>query len=189
MRKLILIKHAAPQIVPDIPAHRWRLSAAGRARCSSLAQQIATYSPAHIVASLEPKASETAHLVSVALGVPWSGMDGLHEHDRSTTPYVGHAEFNAAVARFFAEPATLVFGGETADAARERFDSAIAAVLRQYPQGNLAVVAHGTVITLFVAQANQVDAFALWQRLDLPSYVVLALPDFQLLELMETIED
>lgn len=189
MRKLILIKHAAPEIVPNVPANQWRLSAGGRARCSRLAQHVAAYAPAHIISSTEPKASETAHLASIALGVPWSTQDGLHEHDRSAVPFLGDAEFNAAVARFFAEPDTLVFGGETAAAARERFSTAIAAVLREHPEGNLAVVAHGTVITLFVAQANQIDAFDLWQRLGLPSYVVLALPDLRLLAQTETIKD
>jgi broad specificity phosphatase PhoE len=189
MRRLILIKHAEPEIMPDVPANQWHLSLAGRARCRLLAQDVAPYAPTHIVASTEPKAGETAELIGAALDLPWTSMQGLHEHDRSTAPFLGADEFETTVARFFAEPDRLVFGSETAEEARTRFDTAMAGVLRRYPEGNIAVVAHGTVITLFVAQANPIDAFAFWRRLGLPSMVVLALPELRLLTLRERIGD
>jgi broad specificity phosphatase PhoE len=185
MRRLLLIKHSVPEIVPDIPASRWRLSAAGQARCSVLARHVAPYAPSHIVASTEPKARKTARLLGKALGIGWSSTEGLHEHERDNAPFLGAEEFEATVARFFAKPGVLVFGRETADAARERFSSAIAGVLRQHPQGSLAVVAHGTVITLFVARTNEIDQFAFWRRLGLPAMVVLGLPDCGLVAVVE----
>jgi broad specificity phosphatase PhoE len=61
-------------------------------------------------------------------------------------------------------------------------------VLQRHPQDDLAVVAHGTVITLFVAQTNSIDPFKFWQRLGLPSYVVLLLPDLSIIRVTEQIE-
>ncbi|HZG68717.1 MAG TPA: histidine phosphatase family protein [Herpetosiphonaceae bacterium] len=188
MRRLLLIKHSAPEIVPSQPARLWTLSATGRARCSALARHLGAYAPATIVASTEPKAAETAQLISEALRKSWYSVEGLHEHDRSNVPFLSSAEFEATMARFFAEPDRLVFGRETADAARDRFSRAIMEVLQRHPQDDLAVVAHGTVITLFVAQTNSIDPFKFWQRLGLPSYVVLLLPDLSIIRVTEQIE-
>ncbi len=188
MRRLLLIKHSAPEIVPSQPARLWTLSATGRARCPVLARHLGAYAPATIISSTEPKAAETAQLIAEVLGSSWYCMEGLHEHDRSNAPFLGTAEFEMTIARFFAEPGTLVFGGETADAACERFSRAIMEVLRRHPQGDLAVVAHGTVITLFVARTNGIDAFDFWRRLGLPSYVVLSLPDLSIVRITERIE-
>ena len=145
--------------------------------------------PTQIFSSTEPKASETARLVAATLGVSTSECDGLHEHDRTTTPYQDQAAFRASVARFFAEPEALVYGSETAAEARNRFSAAIDGIVQQHPDGNLVVVAHGTVITLFVAQYNQIEPFDFWRRLGLPSYTVLALPDFRLLSVVESVEE
>ena len=188
MRRLLLIKHSAPEIVPSQPARLWTLSATGRARCPVLARHLGTYLPATILSSTEPKAAETAQLIAEALGRSWYSIEELHEHDRSNAPFLSTAEFEATMVRFFAEPDVLVFGRETADAACERFSRAIMEVLQWHPQGDLAVVAHGTVITLFVARTNSIDAFDFWQRLGLPSYVVLSLPDLSIVRVIERIE-
>ncbi len=188
MRRLLLIKHSAPEIVPSQPARLWMLSATGRSRCPVLARHLGAYAPATIISSIEPKAAETAQLIAEALEKSWYPVEGLHEHDRSNAPFLSTAEFEATISRFFAEPDSLVFGRETANAACERFSRAIMEVLRRHPQGDLAVVAHGTVITLFVAQTNSIDAFDFWRRLGLPSYVVLLLPDLSIVRVTERIE-
>jgi hypothetical protein len=41
VRKLILVKHAAPQVIPALPACTWHLSAAGQQRCLPLACRLA----------------------------------------------------------------------------------------------------------------------------------------------------
>src|SRR5437588_121956 len=50
----------------------------------------------------------------------------------------------------------------------------------------LIVVAHGTVITLLVAGWCGVEPFPLWERLGLPSYVVLELPERRIVEVVES---
>jgi len=50
----------------------------------------------------------------------------------------------------------------------------------QYDMGNIAIVAHGTVTTLFVAQFNAIDPFPFWKQMGLPSFIVLEMPDFRM---------
>jgi broad specificity phosphatase PhoE len=182
MRYLILIKHSLPEIIPDLPAAQWQLSDEGRRRCVALAEQLRPYQPAAVVASREPKAAETGAIVARQLDVPFATAEGLHEHDRSNVGWGPSEDFMAAVAAFFARPSELVMGRETADAARERFAGALERALAAQPRGNLAIVAHGTVITLLVAAHNPVEPFSFWESLELPSFVVLALPGMTLVD-------
>src|SRR5262249_3623750 len=122
------------------------------ARCAPLAEQLAGYQPAAIVASPEPKATETAALVAGQLGLPCEVMDGLEENDRSGFAYVSAEQYALTLAAFFAHPEERVLGCETAAQAERRFTRAIDEVLRAHRAGSLVVVAHGTVMSLFVAR-------------------------------------
>ncbi len=161
-----------PELDPTVPAPEWHLSELGRKRSELLANKLAAYSLDVIVSSIEPKAVETAQIVANRLGKPFETAEGLHEHDRRSVPFMGVEQLEAKVAEFFTKPRESVFGNETADEAHERFASAIARVIQKHPQKNIAIVAHGTVISLFVARANGLDQFAFWKRLGLPSFVV-----------------
>jgi broad specificity phosphatase PhoE len=97
----------------------------------------------------------------------------LHEHDRSNVAHMRSSAFISMVEAFFRRPGDLVLGRETADDAGDRFDRAVGEVLAKYPDGNVAVVAHGTVIALFLARHCGVRPFAVWRAMGLPSYAVL----------------
>ena len=178
MRKLILIKHAAPAVVPDVPADRWVLSEAGRRRCTPLAEAVRPHAPAVVVSSLEPKAAETGEVVAARLGVPFETAEGLHEHDRGNVPHLRSRDFISMMELFFRKPGGLVLGRETADEATGRFAAAVERVLAKHQEGNVAVVSHGTVIALFVARHGGGRPFDLWRRLGLPSFVVMAAPGY-----------
>lgn len=170
-----------PEITPGLPAHQWPLSEAGRALCKPLADKIEHYSPEVVVSSLEPKAQETAQLVADQLGLSFHTVPGLHEHERHNVPWLGKAQFELAVANFFKYPQQLVMGEETASQAHERFATAVTFLVESYAGKTLAVVAHGTVITLFVAYAVGIEPFPFWQGLGLPALVVLSLPELKLI--------
>jgi broad specificity phosphatase PhoE len=177
-RKLILIRHSLPEIVTGVPASRWRLSDDGRRRCKRLAEQLAAYEPRVVVTSLEPKAIETGQIVARILGLRVKTAPDLHEHERpKVEPFDTRQQFEARVSRLFEQPAELIFGQETADQAHRRFANAIDDVLATETRGNLAVVTHGTVLTLFVARAAGLDPVPFWRRLGLPAFVVLSWPD------------
>jgi broad specificity phosphatase PhoE len=176
-KKLIFIRHSAVQIDTAVPSHKWRLSADGRLLARNLASLIAAYNPTRIITSVEPKASETGQIIADALGTPWQTAPNLHEHERSKVGYFEKREdFLTAVANFFVQYDQLVFGDETANQARERFDTAVHHLIAQFPDDTLAIVTHGTVLTLFLAHYNNFAPFPFWQNIKLPDYFVVASP-------------
>ena len=176
MRKLILVKHAPPEVVPGVPPERWALSTKGQALCVPLADKLAEHQPSVVVSSEEPKAAETARLVAEHLGVPWRTALGLHEHDRSNVPHMRSGEFISMVELFFRKPSELVLGRETADAARDRFEAAVLRASAEQHEGNVAVVSHGTVIALLLGNRNGRTPFEVWRAMGLPSFAVLTFP-------------
>lgn len=177
--KLIFIRHAAVEIDPNVSSREWRLSDNGRSTTRYLAPQIASHNPARIITSEEPKAAVTGQIIADALGIPWQTAPNLHEHERSSVGYFESKEdFVTAVSHFFTHPNQLIFGDETANQARERFDTAVHALLAANPNDTLAIVTHGTVLTLFLARYNQFDPVPFWQTLKLPDLIVVNLPNF-----------
>jgi broad specificity phosphatase PhoE len=187
-RRLILVRHSLPEFVTGVPASQWHLSAEGRRRCRRLAERLAAQELAAIVTSDEPKAVETGQIVAETLGLRLEVAAGVHEHQRGIVTDMGSQEqFRAQVARFFDLPDELIMGYETADQAHARFHAAVDRVLEQHPTGNLAIVSHGTVITLLIARANRLDPVPLWQGLGLLAFATLSLPDLGLLELVKNV--
>jgi broad specificity phosphatase PhoE len=184
---LLLIKHSQPAIDASVPAATWALSEEGRRRCAPLAQRVAEYAPDVVVCSLEPKASETGRLLAEQLNIPWQSAPNLHEHERPQAGWFSRQEFESRVEMLFMQPDQLVFGAETALQAQARFSVAVESVLEKHPGQNVAVVAHGTVISLLVAEKTGMAAFPLWQKLGLPSLVVLSRPDFKLEKVIENV--
>lgn len=177
MPHLILVKHAMPAIEPEVPASLWRLSEQGRADAMLLAEALTDDRPDRVFSSVEPKAEETARILAQHLGLPHATRPGLHEHDRRGVGFLGEEAFQAAVAAFFSRPTELVMGAETAEAAGARFEAAVDAVLQESASGTTVIVAHGTVISLYLARKVGMEPHGLWKRLGLPSYVSLDLPD------------
>ena len=189
MRKLVLVRHSAVAVESNVLPVQWRLSETGRARCIPLADMLAEYAPTAIVASDEPKAVGTAEIVARRLGLSLETSAGLREHDRTGAPYHGDTgEFERAVANLFAQSDKLVFGHETANDAQQRFATAVEDVLARHTHGNVVVVAHGTVITLFVARHNSLNPYEYWRRLGLPSFASLSVPTMKLLDTVAHVE-
>jgi broad specificity phosphatase PhoE len=186
MRKLILIKHAAPEVVPGVPSEKWELSARGRAQCEPLSERLVAYAPQRIVSSTEPKAVQTAQIVAERLNVPHETGNDLFEHDRSNVPHMRSGEFISHVELFFREPDELVLGLETANEAEARFRAAIDDVLARHASGDVAIVSHGTVIALFLAREPR-ERFRLWRQLGLPSFAVVEVPGYKLLETFDRV--
>jgi broad specificity phosphatase PhoE len=182
MRKLILIKHAKPLVDPTKTSEQWKLSDEGRAQCDSLAPLIAAHQPAVIVSSEEPKAMETARILSEKLGISTESAVDLHEHDRSNVPHMRSGEFISNVELLFRRPDQMVLGRESAFDALDRFENAIRSSIEKHSEGNIAIVSHGTVIALFVEEHSDRNGFQVWREMGLPSFVVLELPGMELME-------
>ncbi len=186
---LILIRHAAVNIVPDQASKDWALSEAGRRSCQALIREIAPYAPEIMLTSVEAKAQETGQIVAQGLHIPRKIWPDIHEHDRSGVGFMTNPTvFHAVIADFFANPDDLVFGQETAKQAHERFQCAVHNALAQHPDQTIALATHGTVMTLFIAHLRGQAPFDLWSRLKMPAYAVFSLPNFELLDLVLSLE-
>ncbi len=170
---LLLVRHSDPAIDRAAPASAWPLSPVGRARCQPLAEALRRHAPGHIAASREPKAAETARLAAAALGVDSSIAAGLEEHHRETVPFL--ADFPRHIAAFFARPDERVLGEETASEASARFAAAVADTVAAWRwAGPPCLVAHGTVISLYLAGRLGLEPLPLWEQLRCPSLLVVA---------------
>ena len=185
MNNLILVKHSLPEIVSTVPAKEWRLSQSGQMRCMALAEKLEPFLPDVIISSTEPKAIETAQIVAKKFNKPFSTVDGLQEHDRTGVDLLEKEQFESKVKEFFDRPESLVFGRETASQSLARFSEALFSIEVEHPDKNIVIIAHGTVITLFVDKFNTVEAFSFWRKLDLPAFVVLSLPQHKLVKIVE----
>jgi broad specificity phosphatase PhoE len=182
-RRLVLVKHAQPVLDSAVPARFWRLGPEGEEQSHRLAETLEQFLPLALVCSSEPKASRTAEIVAAHLGVRMRTIDGLEELDRPSLPLMSaeeHERFNASI---FLERSRAVLGTESADQALARFSAAMATAIDETPHDhNLVVIAHGTVISLFVSKYKVVDSFELWKTLRCASFVELALPSFSRLK-------
>jgi broad specificity phosphatase PhoE len=178
-----------PQVDVETPGHEWRLRPEGVAGASVLAERLtrAGYRPTKIVASLEPKATQTGSIIAERLRLPFATVEDLHEHDRRAVGFLAADKFAARMRDLFAHPDDVVFGTESASAALTRYAKAVDGVVKEQPGGDVVIVSHGTVMSLFVASRARVDASEMWATLGLPSYVSLELPSHRIIEIVPTI--
>lgn len=179
--KLVLVKHARPVLDPARPARDWTLGPDGEVQAAAVAKRLGEFLPFDLVASPEPKASRTAAIVAGMFGLTPRVVAGLHEFDRPVLPIMPADEHLRLNARLFREPNRPVLGTESAKVALARFSAALLPEIQARRSDNLVVVAHGTVISLFVGAHNAIDAFAFWRTLDCGGIAVLDLPSLRLL--------
>jgi broad specificity phosphatase PhoE len=181
-RLLIFIRHSEVVKDPSSPAKMWQLSENGRSRSLALLHEVAPCNPNMFVTSIEDKARETGQIMADALGVPWHDAPGLQEHDRTGVPYFANAgEFETAVSTFFTHPDKLILGQETANQAVARFNQAVETIMTANSTGNIAIVTHGTVLTLFITRHNPlINPIQFWQSLKLPDIIITTWPDKKL---------
>ena len=181
-RNLVFIRHSQSKPEAGVPAHQWRLTAEGRRRCTPLATALIPYNLDLVITSTELKAVQTGEIVADKLGIPCRAEEDLHEHERQTAPYFeSQAAFQEAVAALFSRPTELVFGEETAQQALERFTGAVETVLATYHRENMAIVTHGTVLSLYVSQLTGCESTPLWRGLGMPAFVAFSHPEMKLL--------
>lgn len=174
MARLILVKHAMPAIDEARPSKNWPISQEGRAAAAKLATRLEPFRPAFVVASTEPKAADTGRIIAERLGADVAFDADLVETRRETVGWGTRAEVEAGIAGLFRRPSEVVYGEESADAAHARFAGAVERRRVADPAASLVVVAHGTVISLWVSRRLGIDPMPLWRSLPLPGAVVMA---------------
>ena len=112
--------------------------------------------------------------------VPVEIVANVHEHVRADAPFLPPNEFKTTLEAFFRKPQELVFGSETAEQALNRFADAIDNLIARDTQEIVAVVTHGTVLSLFVSAYSIWEPIEFWKRLGQPAIAMLHIPSFAL---------
>ena len=156
---LHLVRHGRPAIVPGVPAAEWELDPSAYDDVWALRASGRLPLRAAWFASAEPKALQTAQLLTDAeVGV----LPDLGEHVRSGE-WLDDRAFERP-----AEPA--VDGWEPLDACRGRVVPAVRRVLEVHGDEDVVLVGHGTAWTLVVADLTG-------EPPDLDRWSALAMPD------------
>ncbi len=161
MTRLVLVRHAEPDQSAlgrcygrlDVP-----LSLAGRAQAEELGASLAGLSPAAVYASPLARALETARPIAAAFGLEPVVHDGLRELDFGELEGMRYEEIAAerpALFRAWMErPAEVRFpGGESLAELRARSLAAVDEIRDRHEGQIVAVVSHGGVLRVVLADA------------------------------------
>jgi broad specificity phosphatase PhoE len=185
--RLILARHALPEMDPDMPAVRWPLSVEGMASCVVLAQELAAYAPDRIVTSRTRKAFETGRILAENLYIPVEPVDDLEEMHRTSIGWIASSSFVEGVRRAILDRESVVFGDESLAQAISRFEKGLALAAPPGDTDTVIAVTHGTVMAAYLADRTGEDAFEVWRRLGMPAYAVLERPDMNVLTIVPAI--
>ena len=180
---VILVRHARTVPDPGVEAESWQLAGSAGVECRRLAEELAAHRPNRVITSTHHKCIATGTLLAEHLGLPLLTAEGLEEHDRSGIPFMADPEeWLSTLRSVFDRPDEVVLGIESANDALARIEVAVRRLLAEHPGERLVISTHATVMALFVAAHNEVDAFEFWQTIEMPEALVLQLPGFSLVE-------
>ena len=181
MRTLILVRHSESKIDPLLPPRDWSLTREGRQRCLLLASKIEIFDPKLIVTSEEKKALETGKILAEVLNINCTTVLGLHEHVRKGGEILDQGIWSEMISQLFKKPSQLVFGLESGNQVKERFSEAICSVMKKNPEQNIAVITHGTVMSLYYQDLTGLDPYVFWCQLGLPAFYTVSWPECKVL--------
>jgi broad specificity phosphatase PhoE len=173
MRLLYLVRHASPQIQPEVNAREWTLSERGVAEAQVIAGAAESWGLEALYCSTEPKARATALIIGEPLGLAPQQADAFDE--LRMAQWISNADrFNETVKAILAGDAPR--DAERADVAAARF----AAGVEHVAQGPMpaAVVSHGRVLTAYLsAHAMVEEPFEFWRAIPMPGWCVIDLDE------------
>lgn len=151
------ITHPEVSIDAAVPVPDWPLSPVGSRRMQVAMRQPWLAAVRSVFCSAERKAKDAAGIVANHCGLHPIVVEGLGENDRSATGYLPKGEFEAVADAFFAQPDDSVRGWERArDAQRRIVDAVERAISMSVADGDIAIVSHGGVGTLFLCHLKGV---------------------------------
>lgn len=154
VRYVHLVRHGHPVVNHEHAASDWHLDPGAVGAVRSLASSARLPSRATWFSSPEPKARETARLLT---GREVTVVPGLREQVRL---HVGRiADFPAVLDAAFAQPQRPAYDGwEALDATRARAARTVRDLLREHPRGDIVLVGHGTYLALVIEELTGAPA-------------------------------
>ena len=168
----MLVRHAQVRLDPELPPRLWVLTDEGRAGAERLAKLPVFARVEAVVTSPEPKARATAEPIAKAAGVELRVEQGLREAERGASPVDDRARFVAQVDAWL--DGAPVPAWEPRDVAAARIVACVARLLHEV-SGDIVLVSHGTVLSLYLAwlRGEERVALAEWEAIPLPAVAVV----------------
>ncbi len=189
MQPIFLVRHAQVQLDLSVPAEHWQLNSAGQALAQRLAA-LPMFANLHTVwTSPEPKAQATARPLADRHQARFLIHPDLAELQRGPTNIPGHAAYEATVRQAFEQPELSVGGWERAADAQRRISGCVMALAAATPEA-CAVVSHGLVLALLLAQLRRQPHVnvAEWRAMPLPAVAVVERTTWQLVAPFQSVE-
>lgn len=170
MERLILVRHAEPEISPRLEAAAWPLTSRGEIAVRRLATILSGLEPGWIVSSPERKARETAALLAESLEIPVAEEPLIAEQGAGPDEFIqDYGDFRERVRAHFAQPDEVVFRNEAAAAAANRMS---VCVDQCGDAGGVPVlVSHGRIMASWLASLTGQDAWAIWNDFRMPDLI------------------
>lgn len=167
MERLILVRHAEPEIDPSLDAAAWPLTSRGEVAARRLATVLSGLQPGWIITSPERKARETAALIAESLEIPVADDPLLAEQGAGPDEFIhDYRDFRDRVRAHFAQPGEAVFRNETAADAAQRM---WVCVDQCRDAGGVPVlVSHGRIMASWLADVTGQDAWSIWNDFRMP---------------------
>jgi broad specificity phosphatase PhoE len=158
-------------VQPERPSFGWHLSKDGRTATDALAQEPFWKEVAVIVTSPEPKAIATGQRVAASNGLRIELEPDVREVEGRPWVKEGYSDLVRGYLH-----GQSVAGWEPREAALDRWSLAIERLAARAFEPPVAVVAHGLVITVYLAAClglNGAAAFDLWAAIRFPDVALL----------------
>lgn len=166
MPYLYVIRHPKTQPDPALPASEWWLNDEGRLQVQHLVAAPFWSRVSAVYTSSQYKAKTVGQAVYVAHAIPHTELPELDEAHRDR--WLRVEAYQAAQARFFSNPADPPEPDwESAQQALARFRRGMMRALDATPPtDSLAVVAHATVLTLYLTYlAGEAPTYKYWKSI------------------------
>lgn len=172
MDRIVLVRHAEPDIDPQVAAADWGLTARGVQASRRLAVVLSGLNPGWIVTSPERKARETAALLAESLEIPVETDERLAEHGAGPNEFFAdYNEFRQLVEAHFAHPDQVVFRGEASSTAAARFGNSVTDCAARLDHGMPVLVSHGRIIASWLSGMSGHPATEIWNELRMPDLI------------------
>lgn len=172
MDRIVLVRHAEPDVDPQLAAAEWALTPRGVKAARRMAVALSGLNPGWIVTSPERKARETAALLAESLEIPVEVDERLAEHGADPHEFFAdYNEFRRLVEAHFAQPDQVVFRGEASATAAARFGASATDCAARLNDGLPVLVSHGRIISSWLSGLTGQSATDIWNELRLPDLI------------------
>jgi broad specificity phosphatase PhoE len=173
MNRLIVVRHAEPDIDTGKPAAEWPLTSRGVASSRRLATVLSGLHPTVIVASPERKAVETAMLIAESLELPMSIDERIAEQGAGPDEFLeDYNDFRELVRRHFEQSDDLVFRQEPSRVAGERFGQCVASCMERAGGTDVPVlVSHGRIMASWLGRLCKQSSWDIWNEFRMPDLI------------------